>query len=1020
MDNELEFLEQSIEEIRARYETRIRLKNLNDRDKIDYSSQDTILSNLDSSIKKNSAFVKKLKVFNESHKTQLLAEFEKLNLTKFISEVADSIVEAKLKLGDLHAVIEICTKLNVTYRDFSKCLLEQFTKCFPPNKNKKNIDQYIAYVSQQHQNVTTRDRSIAPATSINATLNSPINRPSPSLRFLNLVKTQSRQASTDGLGSQVNLSPLKLRIDLRLFAELIIAGIIEIKDAYPVLINLVCYLMIFDDNSHQNASAILTFCKGCAYEFLGLQPKRLQLLAERYQRELPGSTCQMIASSYQQPLRTFILEYYQSLVNHTVELIDDLRGSLGRGKKPFTSKGDMTRDVKEILEVKRSECVKFKSIVTQLAEILGVDIGTDLHKLDLPEGDVPDSDISRDALVNNFDNNGSPSTSPSAPNVSIWDDEESRLFYEDLLDLKTIFSNLVVRVASSNRKSNLTLSAKARGELDDQQVSDKCEVSDNGKYDNGNSIGSGKSTPTKDDDTISGDLEDKTLSSSSSESSLKDSGDGASPLSNQVASLILVPSGSKGSKTRFEGGSRFPPEQYFNKLANCVNRDMIDSAAVDFMTHFNTKFGRRKLIKTLFNVQRTRLDLLPFYARLTATLHPYVPSIGNELASMLRQDFRNLFKKKDQINIESKVKNVRYIGELIKFNLYNKEEALTCLKMLLSDFTHHHIEMTCNLLETCGRLLYKCPDSHHQTRLLLEQMMRKKMLLTVDSKYVTMIENAYYYSNPPEVVKYVVEEPPVHMYVRFLLYECLSRSTIQEVLSKIQKLDWQDKRLSKFVINCMIEVHNLKFYNIRYLAALLAALDRHHPWISVSVIDGVVEDILLMMEVNELQYNQRRIPMIRYFGELFNYKLSDSSLVFKILYSLITYGVYYPDVDQTLSQIPLSPLDSPDNLFRIKLVCDLLETSGQHLSSGPERRKLDCYLLFFQRYYWCKRHIFMLHPYCMVKSGNQFPASIEFLYNDAISNLRPQFTMAHSYSEAIDAVNAFVGELESNQRIRTG
>lgn len=106
---------------------------------------------------------------------------------------------------------------------------------------------------------------------------------------------------------------------------------------------------------------------------------------------------------------------------------------------------------------------------------------------------------------------------------------------------------------------------------------------------------------------------------------------------------------------------------------------------------------------------------------------------------MLRQDFKYHVKKKDQVNIESKIKVVRFIGELVKFNLYSKIEVLFCLKFLLHDFSHHNIEMACNLLEVCGRFLYCSPDSHPRTRVYLEQMMRKKTVMTLDSRYVTQI-----------------------------------------------------------------------------------------------------------------------------------------------------------------------------------------------------------------------------------------------------------------------------------------
>ncbi len=87
--------------------------------------------------------------------------------------------------------------------------------------------------------------------------------------------------------------------------------------------------------------------------------------------------------------------------------------------------------------------------------------------------------------------------------------------------------------------------------------------------------------------------------------------------------------------------------------------------------------------------------------------------------------------------------------------------------------------------------------------------------------------------------------------------------------------------------------------------------------IGIQVVDGVVEDIRLGLEVfcwtfyvlylkfsssfnfvcndkiNMAKYNQRRVSMIKYIGELYNYRMVESSIIFKTLYILITYGVSY-------------------------------------------------------------------------------------------------------------------------------
>ena len=45
------------------------------------------------------------------------------------------------------------------------------------------------------------------------------------------------------------------------------------------------------------------------------------------------------------------------------------------------------------------------------------------------------------------------------------------------------------------------------------------------------------------------------------------------------------------------GNSKVALETYLNNLPSCVNREMIDNAAVEFVVCLNTKTARRKLVK---------------------------------------------------------------------------------------------------------------------------------------------------------------------------------------------------------------------------------------------------------------------------------------------------------------------------------------------------------------------------------------------------------------------------------------
>ena len=71
-------------------------------------------------------------------------------------------------------------------------------------------------------------------------------------------------------------------------------------------------------------------------------------------------------------------------------------------------------------------------------------------------------------------------------------------------------------------------------------------------------------------------------------------------------------------------------------------------------------------------------------------------------------------------------------------------------------------------------------------------MVRKKTALSLDARYVTMIENAYYTVSPPDTQVSVRKvRPPLHQFIRKLLYTDLNKSNCDKVLKVLQpvKLD---------------------------------------------------------------------------------------------------------------------------------------------------------------------------------------------------------------------------------------
>lgn len=143
-------------------------------------------------------------------------------------------------------------------------------------------------------------------------------------------------------------------------------------------------------------------------------------------------------------------------------------------------------------------------------------------------------------------------------------------------------------------------------------------------------------------------------------------------------------------------------EIFSSNLTNCVNKELIDSAAIEFLLNLNTKNNRKKLTKKLFGVKRTRLDLLPFFGRLVATINLVSPEVAVDLAQKLKNEFKYHIAKKNQMNIESKIKVVRFIGEMVKFGLYSKIEGLFCLKVIVILYLSKHISKNLNSRFYCS------------------------------------------------------------------------------------------------------------------------------------------------------------------------------------------------------------------------------------------------------------------------------------------------------------------------------
>nr|CAG4640628.1 EOG090X0143 [Eulimnadia texana] len=833
--------------------------------------EESFFSKLDSNIKKNTAFVRKIKNFTEAQKDGILKDLTVLNLTKYVSEVAAGFVEAKLKMSDVQSAVQVCAAIHEKYADFAPQLLEAWQKTLSLKKDEK-----IANAS-------------------------------------------------------------KLRVDLRFYAELISAGVFSPKEGLPLLGGILTNLVNGDKEEHNNASIILAFCKFCGEDYAGLAQQKLRIGADKFGMKVPRST--WLPPEKQQNVRNLLRDYYSSLSKHLVDEHTELQSFERQNRRILQTKGELSSERKERHENLLQNYSKLLTTTQQFAETLDEP---------LPELPVDQFPKEEEGMVLQ---NTESSAAEMRENLTelLWENEEERLFYQSFPNLNIYLPNLAFKNPGLPTASEEQVVEPEKDEIkEDEEDKDIKEVME--------------------EDVKPVDLEDDKEEESAS---------------NLPSNKIVF-------------------DSFLSSLPTCVNREMIDSAAIEFCNNLNTRLHRRKLVRAMFMVPRTRLDLLPFYARLAAVLNPFLPDVATDLCGLLKQDFRYHVRKKDQINIETKVKVVRFIGELTKFGLFPRADALMCLKLLLFDFTHHHIEMTCNLVETCGKYLLHHPDSHQRTKVYLEQMQRKKAMMASDSRYITMIENAYYHVLPVDSsVRTTTKKvrTPLQEYIRYLLFSELgNKGATKRVLKQLRKLDWNDKETSVYAVRCLTAAWKVRFLNIRTLAGVVAELSLYQEFVGHVVVDAVLEDIRWGMEFPLAKYNQRRTAMVKYLGELYNYRMIESTVVFKVLYSLITFGVSYdPAV--------VSEFDPPDNLIRLRLVYTLLDTCGVFFCSGTSRKRLDCYLVYLQHYYWFKKTLTVWNE------ENPFPVEMDFDLEDTLRNLRPKLKHCKSYEEAGKAVENLENEM---------
>ncbi|CAM9207771.1 unnamed protein product, partial [Ectocarpus fasciculatus] len=468
------------------------------------------------------------------------------------------------------------------------------------------------------------------------------------------------------------------------------------------------------------------------------------------------------------------------------------------------------------------------------------------------------------------------------------------------------------------------------------------------------------------------------------------------------------------------------------KLPECNTRQKADDFSSSFC-YVSSKKARKSLVTHLSRIPKGRTELIPNYARIVSSLARLYTDIAPPILSNLYGCFIGKYKSKYQFDFDGKARNIRYIGELIKFSVAPPIMAFNIFTKLFMDFVNQNVLLCAILLETCGRFLYLLPYTHDRIEAILDTVLRLRRAKNLDSNCQMALEAAYFTVKPPErkELRKKKELSRLQQYVRFLFSSKLSTSpgAVDKVIKELRKLPWTNKeeKVEHHVIKACLRVVRTKFVDIPLAADTVAGLSRYHPKLLVSLLDTISEEFYRGMDSPRKREPQKLLGLARFLGECYNYSMINSTTIFDFLYLFLHYGhevtaapsgvstAHMPKlIGDVVRQFQdaydvtnLSELDSPVDLFRAQLVVEVLRACGSYFVRGILKDRLSRFLLHFQRYLLCKAVIPMHIEFTILELFDELEAL-------AADRLEPGEEAEEEGEECEEETADLAGENEDN------
>ncbi len=368
-------------------------------------------------------------------------------------------------------------------------------------------------------------------------------------------------------------------------------------------------------------------------------------------------------------------------------------------------------------------------------------------------------------------------------------------------------------------------------------------------------------------------------------------------------------------------------------LPKLAGRDECDNISIQLcrlcskFSHVDSKFSRMAVYKALYPCPWRQMELVPYYARVAATLAQEMPEdFKDSLASHVQRDFFRMCSTKLQNTVEPRICNARMVGELTKFQLMPPIVAFKCFKTLLDDFSHRNIDVVAALLESVGSFLYRNPATYLRMRNVLDIVMKFKAAKNLDPRQEHLIDNAYYTCVPPNQTAKMYQGSPLEEYIRDLVFQQLTRASMKHVAHQLQKMDWVQHQNVAFLVHTILAVSQGRYSQIPLLAELTVRIGKYQNDFPMLLLDALLEEIRCGLETNSVSMMQTRVAHMRLLGALVFWRSQSypgranrPPLIFmEALHQIIYFGNIS---DSHISEA----FDPPMDFFRVRLVINAFE-----------------------------------------------------------------------------------------------